>query len=207
LNLERFPRSVSFWFVVVGGCLVIGIYIAFTGVSIGMFPEPFSPMFNWMSDLGNVMYNPGGAIFFNLGCVLTSVVLVVFFMGYSYWNLMSRNKNLLLVTCKAFGFFDAFTLAMLGIFNENMVAMHDLFSVMFFYGNMGFMIVTSITLLFHSRSLKGVSLYGFLVAGVSMAFLVMPLAPRVIEWVIVIASLGFVALMVVNTIFSVNKIT
>ena len=205
MKRERLSRSIPFWHIVIGGCLVIGIYIVFTAISIGMFPGPFSPVLNWLSDLGNVKYNPDGAIFFNTGCLLTSLVLVAFFSGYSYWNLTSRNKNLLLVACKAFGFFDAFTLAMLGIYTETSFDMHNIFAFMFFYGNMGFMIVTSITLLFHTRSFKGVSIYGFLVAAISVVFLVLPVILRVIEWIIVVASLGFVGMMVANTIFSIYK--
>lgn len=171
-----------------------------------MFPGSFSPVLNWLSDLGNVKYNPDGAIFFNIGCVLTSLVLVAFFTGYSYWSLTSRNKNLLLIACKAFGFFDAFTLAMLGIYPETMIEVHNIFAFMFFYGNMGFMIMTSITMLFHVRSFKCVSIYGFLVTAISLAFLVVPIIPRVFEWVVVVTSLGFVGLMVANTIISANKI-
>jgi len=163
-------------------------------------------MLHWLSDLGNVNYNPNGAIFFNTGCILTSLVLIIFFAGYSHWNFASRNKNSLLITSKLAGFFDAFTLAMLGIYPETTIYVHNIFAFMFFYTNMAFMILASITFFLHARSFKGVSIYGLLVAAISLAFLVLPVVPQILEWIVVVSSLGFVGMMVANAVFSVYKI-
>jgi hypothetical membrane protein len=172
-----------------------------TGIAIGLFPGPFSPMMHWLSDLGNVKYNPSGATFFNIGCVLTSMMLAVFYSGFGFWNLGSKIRNILLVICKGIGYFDAISVALLGIFSE-ITPEHNFIAFMYFYGNMAMMIATSIALLFHTRSFKPIPIYGFLVAGASIVFLVLPVSPQIFEWIIVIASLVFTTLLVANTIHS-----
>ncbi|MBD3339254.1 MAG: hypothetical protein GF353_09095 [Candidatus Lokiarchaeota archaeon] len=67
------------------GVSVILIYCLMTFISVSLFPSSFSPVDNWLSDLGNSSYNPNGAIFYNLGCILTGIALFPFFGSMVVW--------------------------------------------------------------------------------------------------------------------------
>jgi hypothetical membrane protein len=69
------------------GIAVIILYCVFTFSSWALFSTTYSPVTNWLSDLGNSspMYNPRGAILFDLGCILTGIALFPFFIGLYEW--------------------------------------------------------------------------------------------------------------------------
>jgi hypothetical membrane protein len=55
------------------------LYIIFTLISAIYFPAAYSPLTNWLSDLGNPTQNPSGALYYNIGGALTSITLIAFF--------------------------------------------------------------------------------------------------------------------------------
>jgi len=57
------------------GIAVIVLYCVFTFSSWALYPTAYSPVTNWLSDLGNSTNNPHGAILYNLGCILTGIAL------------------------------------------------------------------------------------------------------------------------------------
>jgi len=59
----------------VAGAAVIVLYCVLTSSSWALLPTTYNPITNWLSDLGNSSYNPTGAIFYNLGCILTGIAL------------------------------------------------------------------------------------------------------------------------------------
>ena len=61
---------------------VILFFCAFTLTSITLFPSAFSPIVNYLSDLGNSAFNPKGAWFYNAGCILTGLALFPFYAGF-----------------------------------------------------------------------------------------------------------------------------
>jgi hypothetical protein len=87
------------------GVLIIVFYCAFTLTSIVLFPRSVSPLNDWLSDLGNSGYNPHGAIFYNVGCVLTRLALFPFFAGLYCWYTDERRRKLLIMITQAVDFF------------------------------------------------------------------------------------------------------
>jgi hypothetical protein len=55
------------------------IYLAFTAIALAYYPQTYSPLTNWLSDLGNPTVNPSGALYYDAGGVVTSVALIFFF--------------------------------------------------------------------------------------------------------------------------------
>jgi hypothetical membrane protein len=93
------------------------------------YPLPYSPLSNWLSDLGNVDVNPGGALFYNIGVVTTGVLLVLFFLGLSQWKLSkNRIQNLMLFLTQGFGILGALALVLSGLYPINHFALHSFFS-------------------------------------------------------------------------------
>ena len=75
----------------VTGMFGVVCYLAFALLAFSRYPLPYSPMSNWLSDLGNANLNPSGAFFYNIGIVATGGVVLLFFLGLSEWKM---EKNL-----------------------------------------------------------------------------------------------------------------
>ncbi len=66
-------------------------YLTFALLAFAQYPLPYSPMSNWLSDLGNAVLNPHGTLFYNIGIVATGVVLLLFFIGLSRWKMENHS--------------------------------------------------------------------------------------------------------------------
>ena len=67
--------------VTVSGLLTIVVYLSLTLVAYAHYPSSITPADNWLSDLGNRLLNPDGAVYYRIAAVLTGVLLAVFFIA------------------------------------------------------------------------------------------------------------------------------
>ena len=182
----------------IAGILVILFYCAFTFTSIVLFPRPVSPMSDWLSDLGNSSYNPQGAIFYNVGCVLTGLALFPFFAGFYYWYTDEKWRKSLVMITQAVGFIAAFALMMIGVFSEDAGAIHHLWSLMFFVFNLLALTSANVSLMTHRKFIRPIGYYGLIVAVINL--LLVGLAyTSILEWFTVFTALGYVAFLSYNT--------
>jgi hypothetical membrane protein len=181
------------------GVAVIVIYCVFTFSSLALYSGTYSPVTNWLSDLGNSSptYNPRGAILYNLGCVLTGVGLFPFFIGLYKWYTEEKWRRISLLVCQVVGCLAAFALIMVGIFSENSGSLHRLWSEAFFLLNFLVLILVGVSLFTHPRYLRAIAYYGFMVAAVNLALIFAPSMP-LLEWFTVFTALGYVGLMACN---------
>ena len=182
----------------IAGVLVIVFYCAFTLTSIALFPRPITPVTDWLSDLGNSSYNPRGAVFYNVGCVLTGLALFPFFAGFYYWYTDERRRKSLIVVTQAVGFVAAFALMMIGVFSEDYGAIHHLWSVTFFVFNLMVLILANISLMTHHRFIRPIGYYGLGVAVINLLFVGLAYT-SMLEWFTVFTALGYVAFLSYNT--------
>jgi len=182
----------------IAGVFVIVFYCAFTITSIALFPRPVSPLTVWLSDLGNSSYSPKGAVFYNLGCILTGIALFPFFGGIYYWYTNERWKNLLIVFSQIVGFGAAFALMMIGVFSEDSGAIHHLWSVAFFVLNLIVLLLVNVSLMTHRKFIRPVGYYGLIVGVVNLLFVGLAYT-SLLEWFTVFTALGYVALLSYNT--------
>ena len=104
-------------------------YLTCALLAFSRYPLPYSPVSNWLSDLGNVDVNPGGAVFYNIGIVTTGVLLSLFFLGLSQWKMRkNRRQNLMLFVTQGVGILGALALLMSGLYPINHFALHSFFS-------------------------------------------------------------------------------
>ena len=89
--------------IVVSGLAAVVIYVIFTAVALSKYPNAYSPVTNWLSDLGNPLVNQSGALFYNLGCILTSLVLIAFYIGLRSWNNNDKRLRILLTIAQIAG--------------------------------------------------------------------------------------------------------
>jgi hypothetical membrane protein len=192
-------RKPSKWPVLpIAGVLVIVFYCVFTFTSIALFPRPVNPLYDWLSDLGNSSYNPHGAMFYNIGCVLTGLALFPFFLGFYYWYTDEKRRKSLIVITQAAGFIAAFALMMIGVFSEDAGAVHHLWSVAFFTFNLIVLILSSVSLLTHPKFMRPIGYYGLVVAVINLVFVGF-LYTSILEWFTVFTALGYVASFSYNT--------
>ena len=111
------------------GMFAVVCYLAFALLAFSRYPLSYSPMSNWLSDLGNANLNPSGALFYNIGIVATGGVLLLFFLGLSEWKMENnRRQNLMLFVTQGFGILGALAMLMSGFYPMNFLALHSFFS-------------------------------------------------------------------------------
>ena len=181
------------------GVFVIVLYCVFTFSSRALYPTTYSPVTNWLSNLGNSSYNPKGAILYNLGCILTGIALFPFFIGLYKWYSEERRFRTRLLAVQTIGCLAAFSLIMIGVFSENAGWLHDMWSDVFFVLNLIVLVLIGAFLFPHPRYIKAISYYAFVVAAINLAFLVLPSTP-LLEWFTVFTALGYVGLLSYNMI-------
>jgi hypothetical membrane protein len=164
---------------------------------LALYPTPYNPVNNWLSDLGNSKGNPSGAIFYNVGCVLTGIALFPFFGGLHKWYTNEKRRKVAMRTAQTIGFMAAFSLIMIGVFSENYGNIHDLWSSIFFILNLIVIVLVSSVLYVHPSYIRSISYYGSIVALINLLFVLIYDNP-IFEWFTVFTALGFVGLLSYN---------
>jgi hypothetical membrane protein len=178
------------------GVAVIVLFCVFTFSSWALYPTAYSPVTNWLSDLGNSSYNPRGAILFNLGCILTGIALFPFFIGLYEWYDDKKRFRLGLMVWQAEGCVAAFSLIMIGVFSEDSGWPHRLWSIVFFILILGILLGLGSLLFTHPRYARRIAYYGFIVAAIDVMFIFFDVPS--LEWFTVFSALGYVGLMAYN---------
>ena len=200
-NPLKWPLSV------LSGVLMILFFFIFAPTAVVLFPPfninigpvhywimgPYNMATNYLSDLGNYIYNPQGADFFNYGMIIVGISMVPFFIGIM--KFLEQNEHETIVKfLQILGFASAFALIMIGIFSENAPEpLHELWSMIFFVLILIVMGLASYVLLDDDNFMKITSYYGFgaLIFNVIFLFTGSPL----LEWLTVLTALAYVALL------------
>lgn len=189
LNPLKWPLSA------IGGVLVTIIFCIFTLVSIALYPASFSPLNNWLSDLGNPSLNPAGSIFFNAGCILTGLAMLALVAGLGKWGAEGWKKAALVVG-QACGTLSAFALMMIGVFTEG-TPLHGTMSIAFFSLLFLFLVLTNIAIFADRRYFRWIGYYVLLVIAIDVIFIYTYFAyahETIWEWLAVFSALLWVAM-------------
>lgn len=164
LKIERSITSIA-------GITAVIVYLIFTLVSLLKYPGAYSPLTNWLSDLGNPLISPSGAIFYRVGCILSSLALILFYVKLATWNTGEKKMRVLLAIAQGTGIFSAISLIITAVFPiGTFTAIHSFWSMML-YISLGFFLTFSATALMKNPSFKKVSgYYAFLAAMVNFVF-------------------------------------
>jgi hypothetical membrane protein len=189
----------------VSGLVALGIYTICTLTAVALYPTPYNPLYDWLSNLGNVNLNPAGAYFFNGGCILTGIVLVPFFISLKSWYDDVRWRKALIILGQAAGIFTAIALIGVGIFSESHLTEHMIAAGLLFKSLFILMIIFNIALNRHSIYMRALAYYGLFVIFVDLSFvwilfrfkdILGQFTPAIpvpgLEWTAVFASLAWI---------------
>ncbi|MHB0878719.1 MAG: DUF998 domain-containing protein, partial [Anaerolineae bacterium] len=152
------------------GVFAIACYVMFAAIAYARFPLPYSPLHNWLSDLGNPTVSPSGAPFYNAGIAVTALVLLVFFLSLSGLDL-GRGGPQRAMTYLTVGFGCAGTLAMLisAAYPIDQPAVHSLASMGLYIGFGTAFAFSVAALRYHRRCPRWLLAFGVTVALAGMA--------------------------------------
>ncbi|MCX6648484.1 MAG: DUF998 domain-containing protein [Candidatus Bathyarchaeota archaeon] len=169
-------------------CLAV-VFCSFLAVSTVYYPEPWSPVTTFLSDFGNISRSPFGALIYNMGCIMTAVAAVAFYIGLGDWE-----AGPLLGLGRMLGLASGVALALIGVFSEDFPPQHRFWSYAFFTINFFAMLLTNVSLMGKEGYGKPTMLVGFGISAVTLlSFILWGGAPAV-EWFTVFASITFALL-------------
>ena len=95
----------------------IAIYIVFSLVSYVFYPTAYDPLHNPLSDLGNPQVNISGALIYELGVIMMSVLILVY---SAFLGVLNRGQNrmtvILLSLGRAAGIICGLSFILVGVF-------------------------------------------------------------------------------------------
>ncbi|MFX1554046.1 MAG: DUF998 domain-containing protein [Promethearchaeota archaeon] len=186
------------------GILIIIISWGGVIISVLLAPPPFSPLTNYLSSLGNSIYNPNGAIIYNSSVIISGILFLIFFIGFNQWYTNVKLDKIILSAIQIIGCFLSIIIVLTGLFSEDFyMEQHVLLSII--AGILGFLVQVSITfyLIKQEESIKRISysIFGLMVLYIVLLFILSP-QHVLTEWVV--RSIGDITLILM--IYNLNYI-
>jgi len=200
LNYEMRSLKIIRWITLSAGFAGPLFYCIFTVIAIQNFPGTFSATHYYLSVLGNLNKNPEGAIFFNLGVMVSGLSLLVFYVGFVLWNAL-REKSKILWGVLIFGSMNGFSIFMSGVYPEVPdYQKHFTWSLLIFIAFIPVLILISLYLNYS----------GFVLAAYNLIFVIYTLTEgttsgALLEWISVFSYIGWIMLYVINLISIVER--
>ena len=117
----------------IAGVASIAVCVSLAGAAYVFYPWAFSPLSNWISDLGDTLLNPRGSMLFRADMVVVGVGLAAFFLGLrALTHGQSLLTRILIVLAQFCGLVASVALAMTGVFSENQETAHALWATVLF---------------------------------------------------------------------------
>jgi len=183
-------QSISF----IASILVVLCYLGFSALSFMRYPLPYSPIKNWLSDLGSIDLNPKGAMLYNIGVIFTAMFLMLFFLGLSRLKIGNKRvQTIMLYLTQVCGLLGAFCMLMSAVFPINFFQTHSFWSTAMY-------ILLSTSFVFLAAALRYYPTVprGLLIMGILTAILVnltnFLRTAYVLEWITTLLFLAFVSL-------------
>ncbi len=192
VRLQKYPLTT------ISGVAVVFLYCVFTIISWAFYPAPYGPITHFLSRLGNFDYSPFGAYFYNLGCILTGLALIPFFISLKDWWTKNPIQQIIMAIGQLLGIISGIALMAIGVFSENLGKPHGDASSAFFIILFFVLILIIVALFFNPVFNKIVGVYGFGITFSSLSF-ALTVGGTLTEWYTVFGSLLFVALLAANS--------
>lgn len=181
------------------GILASAGYIVFTLAAYIRYPLPYSPMNNWLSDLGNPELNPHGSALYNVGITSTGLLLVIFFLGLVVWKLEGNKVQIsMLRLTQIFGVLGSSCMVLSGIYPINIYEVHAVWSTSLYVLLSSAFIFSAAMLRYHQGVPRWLLFLGIFPA-VMVVLTSFFQAVYVLEWITVLLFLFYVTLLAFAT--------
>ncbi len=206
MDLRKSVAASIKWITISAGFAASVFYCAYTILAIQRFPGNFSANLHYLSVLGNMNRNPSGAVFYNLGVMLTGLSLLIFYVVFVLWN-VSRERSKILWGVLIFGSLNGFSIFMSAVYPEVPdYQKHYIWSLLIFIAFIPVLILFSLYLRRHSGLNKIISYSGFVLAVYNLIFVIYVLTEgttsgALLEWISVFSYIGWIMLYVINLMF------
>ncbi|HZL64194.1 MAG TPA: DUF998 domain-containing protein [Thermoleophilia bacterium] len=176
----------------IAGLASIAVCVSLAGAAYVFYPWAFSPMTNWISDLGNTWLNPRGSMLFRADMVVVGIGLSAFFLGLrTLTHGQSLLTRVLIVMAQLSGLVASLALAMTGVFSENQQSAHALWATVLFVALAVTVMLLGWGVLSHPGVPTWISYFALASFGVDIVSIVA--RSHWLEWVAVPLLLVFVA--------------
>ncbi len=178
---------------------IVACYLLLSLLAYINLTTRYSPLENWLSDLGSHQLNPKGAIFYNLGIILTGIILLVFFMSLVEWKMAGNKKqNAMLLLTQIFGFAGALAMIMSAVFPITFEGIHSFWSALL-YILLGTAFAFSVAAMrYYSHYPRWLLILGGLIAVEDMVWGLV-LNTYLMEWITVILFLIYILIVGIVT--------
>lgn len=195
------------------GIIAFIIFMVFTFTSVALYPTHYTLLYDWLSNLGNINFNPLGAVFFNWGCIIAGLILIPFFIWLYEWKPVQKWSKVLLLIGIILGIFASISLIGVGVFPENYIKQHIMAATGVFGSLFIIIILLSISLFKHPKFMHSVAYWGIVSVLIDISFKAIVTLPQYkdaladfsptvplpgLEWAAVFSSLIYVFLISVN---------
>ncbi len=158
-------RSTSFF----SGILIPLGYVVFSLLALINYAGDFSPLNNWLSDLGSQGLNPAGWGYYNAGIILTGVLLQFFFWGLTVWKLRwNRKQNLMVTFSSIAGSLGGLSMILSAVFPIDKIEIHSFFSAALYILIGSAFVFISLAFLYLPKFPRWMSVLGFIIAIVDL---------------------------------------
>ena len=195
------------------GLVAVVVFTVFTFISLALYPVPYNPLYEWLSNLGNINLNPIGSYFFNWGCILTGLILIIFFAGLYNWKPIKTLSKIFLIIGMGLGILASISLIMVGVYPEIYIQQHLIAAAGVFILLFIIIIFLNMALFYNPKFIREVAYFGFLVIIIDLCFQYLlsvnknilsnlnPTSPVPgLEWAAVFTSLAWVGILALNMI-------
>ena len=193
--VKEFPIPRKWPISVVSGLFIISSFWILALTSMIHFSGTYNPFIHWMSDLGSSKFNPKGAIFFNIGCIITGIGFFPFFIGLYEWYIGGKRNKRLTILTQISGLYCGFCMIMIGVFPEDYLMIHIFWAMNLFA-------VSALTFIFPSIALyrykftRNVARFGIFAAIVN--FILWAFIYPIFEWATIILSFAFILVIIIS---------
>lgn len=183
--------------VTITGLLTVVVYLSLTLVAYAYYPASFAPGSNWLSDLGNRLLNPHGAVYYRSAAVVSGALLAIFFIALGASFRRRGGKRAIFMTVAAvLGVIGALALFLTGVFPEDTGGPHSASSAVLYVAFGTAVWFVGWAFLYAPASSRRLSYFAFCVAAATWAFAILP-RTFWLEWVAVFLLLLFVGVVAV----------
>lgn len=179
------------------GVVAVPVYIAFTYAS-HTYNRQINPLEYWLSDYGNPIVNPSGAVIYNTGCVITALLLALFYIGMYRWykrDRAARKFNVSYAIAQAGGLVGSVFLILTTVYTLGTdTEMHSLFSTANMVAMDFFLNFTAIGFLMNSKIHKGVGIFGLLASVFNIVTMNAFTDFYISEWVYFLLFMAYIVL-------------